>query len=275
MNGFFRCPVCGLPLTEEEKLYKCEKGHSFDKSKFGYVNLLMSQSSSAKRHGDDRTMVRARRDFLSKDYYAFLADCICENMKELLPENPTVLDAGCGECWYSCRLQSHFAAEGRGMSLFGVDISKDALEFASKRGSGIKTAVASVFDIPAFDESCDGVMNVFAPDAFAEFSRVLKPGGHLIQVIPLEKHLFELKAAIYEKPYLNDVPSPGAEGFELVNEIRLGEDIELKSSEDIMALFRMTPYYYKTGRDDQKKLEAFESFRTRAEFSVRIYRKEN
>ena len=67
----FICPVCKNELSEEEKLYRCENGHCFDKSKFGYVNLLQSQKSSAKRHGDDRLMVRARRDFLDSGYYGF------------------------------------------------------------------------------------------------------------------------------------------------------------------------------------------------------------
>ena len=76
--SLFICPVCKENLTELEKLYRCENGHCFDKSKFGYVNLLQSQKSSAKRHGDDRMMVRARRDFLDKGYFKALADKLCE-----------------------------------------------------------------------------------------------------------------------------------------------------------------------------------------------------
>ena len=74
----FICPVCKNELSEEERLYRCEKGHCFDKSKFGYVNLWQSQKSSAKRHGDDRLMVRARRDFLDEGYYGLLRDMLCE-----------------------------------------------------------------------------------------------------------------------------------------------------------------------------------------------------
>ena len=68
MNVFV-CPVCKKELVSNGKSFICENGHCFDISKFGYVNLLMSSKSSAKRHGDDRLMVRARRDFLDKGYY--------------------------------------------------------------------------------------------------------------------------------------------------------------------------------------------------------------
>ncbi|MBO5859322.1 MAG: methyltransferase, partial [Clostridia bacterium] len=63
MIGFI-CPVCKNDFFKEDKSFKCSSGHCFDISKFGYVNLLMSSKSSLKHHGDDRLMVRARRDFL-------------------------------------------------------------------------------------------------------------------------------------------------------------------------------------------------------------------
>ena len=46
-------------------------------------------------------------------------------------------------------------------------------------------------------------VNIFSPEADDEFYRVLKTGGYLIRVIPLENHLLGLKTAIYDKPYLN------------------------------------------------------------------------
>ena len=76
MSGFI-CPVCGGRLADCGTLLRCEGNHCFDKSKFGYVNLLLSQSSGAKRHGDDRVMVRSRRDFLNAGYYSFLRDEVC------------------------------------------------------------------------------------------------------------------------------------------------------------------------------------------------------
>ena len=270
----FICPVCGKSLSDEEKLYRCENGHCFDKSKFGYVNLLQSQKSSAKRHGDDRLMVRARRDFLDAGYYGFLRDSLCGICEEYLPDGGDFLDAGCGECYYSSGLKDFYFSNGKEIFVSGVDISKDALEYASKRKSGIPLAVASLFDLPFEDGSFDAVLNIFSPDADDEFCRVLKNGGYLMKIIPLENHLLGLKSAIYDKPYLNDVPDVGIDNFSCVKTTQVKKNLILDSNEAIQSLFRMTPYYYKTGIDDQQKINNLDYLETQAEFEIRVYRKE-
>ncbi len=270
----FICPVCGEELAEQERLYKCEKGHCYDKSRFGYVNLLQSQKSSAKRHGDDRVMVRARRDFLSGGYYGFLLDFLCKIADKYLQSGSNILDAGCGECYYSAGIKHYFCENGKNLHFAGVDISKDALEFASKRKSAFPLAVASLFDLPFADETFDAVLNIFSPEAYDEFYRVLKKGGVLIRVIPLEKHLFDLKAAIYDKPYLNEVPDTEIPCFSLVKTSQTKALIRLDSNEAVQNLFKMTPYYYKTGKDDQQKINGLEEFSTQAEFEIRIYKKD-
>ena len=49
----------------------------------------------------------------------------------------------------------------------------------------------------------------------------------------------------------------------------------LDSNEAIQSLFRMTPYYYKTGVDDQQKINNLDYLETQSEFEIRVYRKEN
>ena len=109
---------------------RCFSGHSFDKSKDGYVNLLMKNAAN-KRHGDDKLMVLARKNFLDKGYYSTLR----ENIAKVLGSNNLVLDSGCGEGYYT----SHFAENN---TVFGIDISKDALKFAAKRCKKATFAVA-------------------------------------------------------------------------------------------------------------------------------------
>ncbi len=273
--SLFICPVCKKTLEEQEKIYRCENGHCFDKSKFGYVNLLQSQKSSAKRHGDDRLMVRARRDFLDTGAYGFLRDKLCEVCEKYLSDGGVVLDAGCGEGYYSTGIKSYFEQNGKVLDIYGVDISKDALEFLCKRKSGIPCAVASLFDLPLADGSVDCILNIFSPEADGEFRRVLKKGGYLIRVIPREKHLLGLKAAIYEKPYLNGMPPVELEGFKCVSTRQLGAKFWLESNEMIQNLFKMTPYYYKTGVDDQNKINSLDYLETEAGFEIRVYRKED
>lgn len=270
----FICPVCKNELHGEEKLYRCGNGHCFDKSKFGYVNLLQSQKSSAKRHGDDRLMVRARRDFLDAGYYGFLRKLLCNICEKYIPDGSSILDAGCGECYYSAGLKQYFSEKEKEIFVAGVDISKDALEYASKRKAGIPLAVASLFDLPFADGSFDCVLNIFSPDADEEFFRVLKEGGYLIKIIPLENHLLGLKSAIYDKPYLNDVPDEKIEKFACIKTAQAKMNLCLDSNEAIQSLFRMTPYYYKTGIEDQQKINNLDSLETQAEFEIRVYRKE-
>ena len=119
----FICPVCKTELIKSEKSYVCSGRHNFDISKDGYVNLLMSQQSSLKRHGDDKVMVRARRDFLSQGHYDTLRDAICDTVKTYSQDNGVIVDVGCGEGYYSQAVSQNFNC-----IFCGVDISKDALK---------------------------------------------------------------------------------------------------------------------------------------------------
>lgn len=82
----FRCPVCSQELKKEEKIWVCPQGHTFDIAAKGYVNLLMSNSSGAKRHGDDRLMINARRDFLSKGFYTPLREAFMRLFRRISRE---------------------------------------------------------------------------------------------------------------------------------------------------------------------------------------------
>ncbi|MDO4863865.1 MAG: methyltransferase, partial [Ruminococcus sp.] len=91
--------------------------------------------------------------------------------------------------------------------------------------------------------------------------------------IPSENHLWELKQAIYDTPYRNEVKPYELEGFEYVGVRRVRFTMELHDSADIRSLFSMTPYYYKTGRTEQERLEALTELTVQADFEVLTYRK--
>ena len=245
-----------------EQQLRCMLGHNFDKSKEGYVNLLI-KNGSGKRHGDDKLMVASRKAFLDKGFYADLRD----NISEILGTGKTVLDSGCGEGYYT----AHFAENN---TVVGIDISKDALKFASKRCKNASFAVASISHIPLSDSSVDAVLNIFAPDSPEEFSRVLKSNGRLITVQPLENHLFELKQMIYDVPYKNPPLNLKKEGFALKSTKEVKYQISLQSNDDILSLFKMTPYYYKTSEADQQKLNSIDRLTVSLEFLITEYIKE-
>jgi len=266
-TSFFICPVCGGTL-EGARTLRCAKGHTYDFSKYGYVNLLMSNQNSGKRHGDDKRMVQSRSAFLDKGWYAPVRQTILDVLSRHAQPGMRILDAGCGECWYT----AHFASQLADFSpkIAGVDISKDALRYGAKRG-GVELAVASTAKLPISADSCDVVLNIFSPPELVEFHRVLKPGGLLIRALPMERHLWTLKSAVYDVPYPNPAPVTELEGFTLLDRRDVCYKMALPCQEDIWNLFTMTPYYYKTGRADQEKLQTLEQLDETVEIVVLAY----
>ena len=268
----FICPVCGQELTKSEKAYRCENGHSFDIAKEGYVNLLMS-SGKGKRHGDDKLMVRARADFLGKGYYDAFSDAVSDIVLRYAPDDAVILDAGCGECKYTADILHKLSMSGKNADIAGVDISKDAVAIGAKRREKISLAVASVGSLPFRDGIADIIVNLFAPFSGAEFSRVLKDGGKVVRAYPLRLHLWELKQLVYDTPRENEETDMAEAGFTIIETRTVRYKIHLAGS-DILSLFRMTPYYYKTGAEDQKKAENADSLDVTLEFGISIYEKD-
>ena len=256
------CPVCNLILEKYPTCYKCENGHNFDIARKGYVNLLISNSA---RHGDDKEMSVARRDFLNGGYYQPLLDAICEHVGN----TDTVLDIGCGECYYISGIKKKHPDT----TAVGVDISKPILETAAPRirESGIIAAVANSKSLPMPDASVDTALSVFAPISIAELLRVLKKSGKLIRVVPGAYHLIELKRAVYDLPRPNDDLPLTLDGMKIEKKMPLRYQFTLPDTKTVKDLFTMTPYYYKTSLADRAKLDAIPSMTVTADFYIIKY----
>ena len=160
---------------------------------------------------------------------------------------------------------------GKQVRMAGTDISKFILRRAAKRERAIEFAVASSYHLPVADGSIDLLINCFSPLALAEFRRVLKPGGTMLYVVPSEMHLWELKEVLYDEPYPNEVKQTPYEGF-AYEEIRHVERvIHLPCQEDIHALFRMTPYCWKTPRAGAERLTALKELDCRISFDIHVF----
>ena len=269
--AFWNCPVCGAALAQEAQTFRCANGHSYDRAKKGYVNLLLTNQSRSKRHGDDRAMITARTAFLDAGYYAPLRDAVTDAARSVSGDAPTVLDVGCGEGYYTAAVYQTLCAAGKTPDVRGVDISREALIAAHRRLGALSLAVASLSRLPMADASVDLILNIFAPVDAAEFHRVLRPGGRLVRAVPLERHLWELKCAIYDVPYENKPPETDLPGFRLVERRDIVSRITLPTQADIEALFLMTPYYYKTSRADQEKLRRLDRLETEIAFGLLEY----
>ena len=274
MMSIYRCPLCGKRLEKQERTLKCENGHSFDISAEGYTHLLPPNKMNSKVPGDSKEMAASRSAFLDGGYYEPLQKALVETVLELAKDEETaVLDCGCGEGYYTAAVAKELKNRFAKAKIAGFDISRPSVKRAAKRSKEVEFAVASVFDIPVFDESFDILVNVFSPLSIEEYSRVLKNSGYYIYVVPAARHLWQLKAAIYDTPYENKEEDIPYEGFEHVETKRVRYEALIKTQKDIFALFQMTPYYWKTSAKGAKKLEKLETLLTEVAFDIHIYKK--
>lgn len=262
------CPICSLPLEEKEKTFLCEKGHSFDKAKEGYVNLLASSHKNGSLIGDNREMALSRRAFLEKGYFDTLADAVISFIKEKNIPCPVITDICCGEGYYSHRVK-----EALDCKINGFDLSKEMVRLAAKRRNGNTYFVANLARIPIESESTDIAFHLFAPFHEKEFRRIIKKDGCILSVAAGENHLYELKEVLYDTPYKNDEKPPETKDLKLLEKRKFTKEIDLSSKEDIQALFQMTPYYYRTKKEDKAKLDGFESLKVTTEFVMFVYGK--
>ena len=274
-----RCPICnksmnlqGDPTKKETVTLYChgERRHCYDLASSGYVNLMKPGYANG---GDSKPAVRARSEFLNLDLYRPAAEALCEAVcRYVQPDDGILIDAGCGEGYYTAMLAKH------GLATAGVDLSRFAVDATAKRMSsvGIPHAfcgVASVFEMPFEDACASAVVNVFAPCAEAEFTRVLRHGGILAVMYAGPEHLMGLKQALYDHTRENDGRADLPTTLPLVEEIRVRFDITVKGTQNLQNLFAMTPYYWKTSVSDSEKLLSMEELTTPVDMIIAIYQK--
>ncbi len=249
------CPICHEKLMKENRTFCCRNNHSFDCAKQGYVNLSRKQT---KNHGDNALMVKARSEFLEKDYYDFMRRFVetklCGN---------SYVDAGCGQGYYTGIFGKRF------IESYGIDLSKDAILYASRKDKHTQYIVGSLFDMPFESASIDCVTSVFVPLGQEEIYRILKDSATWIVVGPGPKHVWELKEILYETPYENKMPEH-VENFEMVSQNVISEKSVV---EDVWSLLEMTPYRYKTSLEALDKIKQLERLEVTFEFVVTVYKK--
>lgn len=269
----YRCPLCQHPLERDGQQWCCDLGHSFDIAKQGYVNLLPVQNKRSKSPGDNADMMQARRDFLNAGYYQKLSDLLNQLFIDYLAtDSPSnLLDLGCGEGYYTARLQSALSSV-TSAQIWGLDISKEAIRYAAKRDKNIQFCVASAYDLPFPDQIFDGILRIYAPSLASEIVRVSKPGGWLITVQPAANHLMELKQAIYRQPQAHDETPELIEGFTLIKRHKLSYHMTLDNEADRLNLINMTPFGWKLNAEQKQNL-AQSLHKINADFLIHVQQK--
>lgn len=270
--SLFVCPICAAPLAREERAYRCPGGHSYDIAREGYVHLLPANKKHSQNPGDDKAMAAARTRFLDGGWYSPLRDALCRLALAHTGAAPAVLDAGCGEGYYTQGIYSALAGAGKAPRLAGVDLSKSALKRAARRTPEAEFAVASVYHLPVCDGSAQLLLDCFAPLALEEYRRVLAPGGVFLYVVPAPRHLLELKQVLYESPYENPEEEGRYEGFDRLETVPVETELHLAGGA-VMDLFGMTPYAWKTPRVGVERLAERRELDVTAAFRIHVYRR--
>lgn len=272
--SLFCCPKCREKLNLKANSYVCENGHSFDRARQGYVNLLLPNKRHSSAPGDSREMVMSRRSFLESGKYDIFSDKLNSITAGLLGDSQkiSIVDCGCGEGYYDGRLCEYLDKLKINYELSGLDISKEAVKAAAGKYKQISFAVASTFDLPVKENSADIALAIFSPMVENEFYRILKTGGYLIYAVPGVRHLMGLKEAVYDVPYENTQKDTEYNGFQFIERHCVNGKITV-SGEAAVDLFKMTPYYYKTELSAIDKIRLKDKIETEIQFDFLVYRK--
>jgi 23S rRNA (guanine745-N1)-methyltransferase len=245
------CPLDGAPLQCTGATWTCAYGHSFDIASQGYTHLLPVQYKRSRDPGDSKEMVAARRRFLTAGFYQPIAAAVSRAVLADLPADASIscLDAGCGEGYYLRQLAAAVGDE-QTLALLGLDISKWAVLSAAKQDKRPSWVVGSNAKLPVLPGTLDRVLCMFGFPVYAEFARVLKQGGRLVQVDAGPDHLRELREIIYpslkpERPAELQTP----DGFSRLSTETLRFSIELTSAGQISDLLAMTPHLYRASAE--------------------------
>ncbi|MCI9888813.1 hypothetical protein JT358_10125 [Micrococcales bacterium 31B] len=197
-----RCPLCGDAFAFDERRVVCERRHSFDLGRQGYVTLRRGSRPTV--NADTASMVAARSLVLGSGLYGRLRECVGDAVAAGLgagaggaegvgagapAEPPVLIDLAGGTGYYLAGLVDRVP----GSLGFCLDLSTPAVKRAASCHPRVVAVGADVMDpLPLAPRSVAVVTSMFGPRPVAEIERVLAPGGIVVVVTPTEQHLSEL-----------------------------------------------------------------------------------
>jgi 23S rRNA (guanine745-N1)-methyltransferase len=269
----YHCPVCQQGLSAIANHLICEKKHSFDRHKKGYVNLLMSHHKNSKAPGDNSEMVHGRREFLRAGHYQTFADAVVKMASQCQQSDDPlqIVDAGCGEGFYTDQLQANIISS----VVYGFDISKPAIAAAASNKS-IEWSVASSNRPPFIHNNIDLIVSIFSRVEREAFLKILAPQGYVLYAGPGDQHLQALRHIIYDQ--VNDYSSDKhqdyfGEDFDLIAQQSLQVPIHLDNNTSIKQLLSMTPHAHRVSKAGWTRLEKTHSLSDSGDFKLYLYQK--
>lgn len=182
-----RCPLCGGAFSRKDNSLICERRHCYDIARQGYVNFVPGQKESFYK----KELFESRAQAFAAGVYAPVVDRLSAVLDEYVGGScPVMVDAGCGEGYYTKAV-----CPQREMTRIGFDLSKEAIKLAARGEKRAAFFAADLKRIPLRDGCADAVLDIFTPADYAEFGRILAPGGVVVKLAPRSRYLIELREA--------------------------------------------------------------------------------
>ena len=183
-QSLFSCPICKNSMNViEDGHVVCEKNHSFDIAKQGYVNFMIKPSPSMY----SKSLFESRQEILTSGLYDPIQKAIA---KYIGKDARTILDTGCGE---GSHLESICSLIDQQVVAVGIDISKEGIQAAAKYYENKIWCVGDLANSPYQQHTFDIILNILSPANYEEFSRLLTSNGKVIKVVPQSDYLKELR----------------------------------------------------------------------------------
>ncbi|RHW34948.1 methyltransferase domain-containing protein [Lysinibacillus yapensis] len=235
-ESLFSCPLCKEKMhVSEDGQITCGNLHTFNIAKQGYVNFMIKPSNSMY----SKSLFESRQEVINSGLYNPLQQKIA---KSIGPHVKTVLDTGCGEGSHLERIGNLLEHEVVGV---GIDISKEGIQAAAKFYEHKIWCVGDLANSPYQEQSFDCILNILSPANYEEFSRLLKPGGMVIKVVPQSGYLKEIRKQAFanseKESYRNDgTVNRFKEHFANVKQERITYTVPL-NTDLVPKLLEMTP----------------------------------
>ena len=238
-EGALQCTICHSEIKMmDSKSLVCEKGHSFDLAKQGYVNMLQKQVSTMYDH----TLFDARKRIIHDyKFYDKVHQKISKIIDEALQEGGLVFDAGSGEGTHLYEIFNQLDQDY--IHGIGLDISKDGIVMAAKNYSDQNWLVGDLTQTPFKEHSLDIILSFLSPANYSEFKRIMKPNGLLIKIIPGSHYLKEIREHLSDedKEYENtDTVNLMKNKVDVISEERVTYEREV-DEEILRDILTMTP----------------------------------
>ncbi|WP_249029127.1 methyltransferase domain-containing protein [Tannockella kyphosi] len=264
------CPKCFEPLHIQNNSYICSNNHCFDIAKSKYINLLLNPVKATNNPGDSKESLLARKAYLDNHYYDCILHTVEDTIKKYQKESMHLLDLGCGQGYYTKSFQEDL---GKEHTYYGLDISKVAINMATKYTKDIYWIVGNSKALPFSNQSLDIITAMFTVVNNEELERTLKDDGYIIHVTANPNHLIEIKELIYDEIKIKSdqyIRLP----FQTIESYDLTQKVSIPCRGDALNLLMMTPHYYHIKKERRHVLDTLSSLDVTVDIKVTVYKKE-